>query len=345
MKKRGSRDNLGKGRIQPKDAKGVQGLADKLAEDLQESKLEGASIIVDRLEQLKDLALDGQVKQMRQLKEVMKNWREILNSASDKTDELATGDMSMCSCWYAPKVEVKLKDLFEEFRDTEKAFAQIKPDKFQDLGRRMNKAMERIAPAVYGMQNLPNEVSDVADRADEREETLKDTDTKPLKKKLESRDMTKSLSSLEDSKHGLLDLVELTQRNLEEVQTFVFEAHDKFKQAFKVPCPCCCMTSQAYDQPSRVLTELLENADTALDVDLQPFFELLSGLKDDYYDLDMNRIGKPTKRFAALATDRVDRLDKIVAGARPSRISPCCFRPLSVTSPERSDPASLKLQA
>eukprot|EP00419_Tripos_fusus_P035840 CAMPEP_0172779164 /NCGR_PEP_ID=MMETSP1074-20121228/202283_1 /TAXON_ID=2916 /ORGANISM="Ceratium fusus, Strain PA161109" /LENGTH=318 /DNA_ID=CAMNT_0013616119 /DNA_START=109 /DNA_END=1061 /DNA_ORIENTATION=- len=318
MKKRGSRDNLGKGRIQPKDAKGVQGLADKLAEDLQESKLEGASIIVDRLEQLKDLALDGQVKQMRQLKEVMKNWREILNSASDKTDELATGDMSMCSCWYAPKVEVKLKDLFEEFRDIEKAFAKINPAKFQDLGRRMNKAMERIAPIVHGMKNLleefrdiekafakinpakfqdlgrrmnkameriapivhgmknlPDEVSDIADRADEREETLKDTDTKPLKKKLESRDMTKSLSSLEDSKHGLLDLVELTQRNLEEVQTFVFEAHDKFKQAFKVPCPCCCMTSQAYDQPSRVLTELLENADTALDVDLQPFFELL----------------------------------------------------------------------
>mmetsp|Transcript_70046 Transcript_70046/g.135219 ORF Transcript_70046/g.135219 Transcript_70046/m.135219 type:complete len:334 (-) Transcript_70046:71-1072(-) len=333
MKKRGSRDNLGKGRIQPKDAKGVQGLADKLAEDLQESKLEGASIIVDRLEQLKDLALDGQVKQMRQLKDVMKNWREILNSVPDETDELATGDMAVCSSWYAPKVQVKLKDLFEEFKDTEKAFAQIKPDKFQDLGRRMNKAMEKIAPAVYGMQNLPNEVSDVADRADEREETLKDTDTKAMKKLLEGQGMTISLSSLEDCKRGLLDLVEPTQRNLEKVQTFVSEAHDKFKQAFEVPCPCCCMTSYVYDQPSRCLTELLENADRALDVDLQPFFELLRGLKDDYSDLDLNRVSKPTNRFAALATERVDRLDKIVAGVRPS--GSYCLMPMSTSSRRR----------
>mmetsp|Transcript_70055 Transcript_70055/g.135237 ORF Transcript_70055/g.135237 Transcript_70055/m.135237 type:complete len:347 (-) Transcript_70055:12-1052(-) len=346
MNKHGSRgDNLGRGRVRSEDTKGVKDLAYKLAGDFRDSKLEGATIIVDRLERLKDLAVDGQVEQMRQLKDVMKNWREILNSVPDETDELATGDMAVCSSWYAPKVQVKLKDLFEEFKDTEKAFAQIKPDKFQDLGRRMNKAMEKIAPAVYGMQNLPNEVSDVADRADEREETLKDTDTKAMKKLLEGQGMTISLSSLEDCKRGLLDLVEPTQRNLEKVQTFVSEAHDKFKQAFEVPCPCCCMTSYVYDQPSRCLTELLENADRALDVDLQPFFELLRGLKDDYSDLDLNRVSKPTNRFAALATERVDRLDKIVAGARPSRISPCCFRPLSVTSPERSDPASLKLQA
>jgi len=333
MNKSGSRDNLGRGRVQPKGAKGVKDLADKLAEDVKESNLEGASKIVDKLGKLKDLAVDGQVKQMRQLKDVMKNWSEILNSAPDDTDEFATGDMALCSSWYAPKVEVKLKDLFEEFRDTEKAFAQIKPDKFQDLGRRMNKAMERIAPTVYGMKKLPDEVSDVADRADEREETLKDTDTKAMKKKLESQDMIKSLSSLEDCKRGLLDLVEPTQRNLEKVKTFVCEAHDKFKQAFVVPCPCCCMTPYVYDQPSRCLTELLENADKALDVDLQPFFELLRGLKDDYSDLDLNRVSKPTNRFAALATERVDRLDKIVAGVRPS--GSYCLMPMSTSSRRR----------
>eukprot|EP00419_Tripos_fusus_P052533 CAMPEP_0172807450 /NCGR_PEP_ID=MMETSP1075-20121228/7013_1 /TAXON_ID=2916 /ORGANISM="Ceratium fusus, Strain PA161109" /LENGTH=75 /DNA_ID=CAMNT_0013646437 /DNA_START=102 /DNA_END=326 /DNA_ORIENTATION=+ len=75
MNKRGSRDNLGRERVQPKGAAGVKDLADKLAEDFKESNLEGASTIVDRLEQLKDLAVNGQVKQMRQLKDVMKNWR------------------------------------------------------------------------------------------------------------------------------------------------------------------------------------------------------------------------------------------------------------------------------
>merc|ERR1712032_471945 len=180
--------------------------------------------------------------------------------------------------------------------------------------------------------------NDVADKADEREETLKDTDTKAMKKLLESQGMTISLSSLEDCKRGLLDLVEPTYRNLGKVQTFVSEAHDKFKQAFAVPCPCCCMTSYVYDQPSRCLTELLENADRALDVNLQPFFELLQGLKD-LIDLDMNRISKPTKRFAKLAAERVDMLDKIVAEARPSGISPCCFRPFPLASP-RADSAS-----
>eukprot|EP00419_Tripos_fusus_P039392 CAMPEP_0172778228 /NCGR_PEP_ID=MMETSP1074-20121228/201802_1 /TAXON_ID=2916 /ORGANISM="Ceratium fusus, Strain PA161109" /LENGTH=556 /DNA_ID=CAMNT_0013615159 /DNA_START=101 /DNA_END=1768 /DNA_ORIENTATION=+ len=438
MNKHGSRgDNLGRGRVRSEDTKGVKDLAYKLAGDFRDSKLEGATIIVDRLERLKDLAVDGQVEQMRQLKDVMKNWRGIFISVPYKRNEFATGeqmrqlkdvmknwrgifisvpykrnefatgDIAFCSCWYAPKVEVKLKDLFEEFVEIEEAFAQIKPDKFQDLGRRMDRAMERITPTVYGMHDLPDEVNDVADRADEREETLKDTDTKAMKKLLESQGMTislssledckrglldlveptyrnlekvrtfvleahdkfkqafevpcpcscmtryvydqpsrcltellenadraldtkamkkklgiqgmtRSLSSLEDCKQGLLDLIEPTQRNLEKVQTFVSEAHDKFKQAFEVPCPCCCMTRYVYDQPSRCLMELLENADRAVDVDLQPFFELLSGLKDHYWDLDMNRIGKPTKRFAALATERVDRLDKIVAGVRPS---------------------------
>merc|ERR1712032_1378145 len=180
--------------------------------------------------------------------------------------------------------------------------------------------------------------NDVADKADEREETLKDTDTKAMKKLLESQGMTISLSSLEDCKRGLLDLVEPTYRNLEKVQTFVLEAHDKFKQAFEVPCPCCCMTSYVYDQPSRCLTELLENADRALDANLQPFFELLQGLKD-LIDLDLDRISKPTKRFAKLAAERVDLLDKIVAVARPSGISPCCFRPFPLASP-RADSAS-----
>eukprot|EP00419_Tripos_fusus_P011817 CAMPEP_0172665746 /NCGR_PEP_ID=MMETSP1074-20121228/7428_1 /TAXON_ID=2916 /ORGANISM="Ceratium fusus, Strain PA161109" /LENGTH=192 /DNA_ID=CAMNT_0013482087 /DNA_START=103 /DNA_END=677 /DNA_ORIENTATION=+ len=192
MNKSGSRDNLGRGRLQPKGAQGVKQLADKLQEDLKESNLEGASEIVDKLEHLKDLAVDGQIKQMRKLKDIMKNWREILNSAPDKTDEFATGDMAVCSSWYAPKVELKLKDLFEEFRDTEKAFAQIKPDRFQDLGRRMSKPMEKITPTVNGMKKLPDEVTEVADRADEREETLKDADTKAMKKKLETQEMTSS---------------------------------------------------------------------------------------------------------------------------------------------------------
>lgn len=322
MSKNGSRDNLGgKNRSQgsqAKGAKGVRDLADKLEEDFKESKLEDASGIVERIEKLKDMAVDGQVKPLQQLKDVMKNWREILDSAPDKSDELATGDMAVCSSWYAPKVEVKLKDLLDEFRDIDSAVSQIKAEKFQELGRRMSKAMDRITPTVYGMKRLPAEVNNVAEKADEREDTLKDADTKAMKKSLDSQDMNSSLSDLAGCQPKLLDLVEPTQMNLEKVQQFLQEAHSKFKQAFEVPCPCCCMTPYVYDQPSRCLMELLENADRALEIDLQPLQELLGGLKDFFYDLDTSRISKPTKKFSALASERVDRLDKIVAGARPS---------------------------
>jgi len=325
MKKPGSRDKLGKG--QPKGAKGVRDLADKLAEDFKESNLDSASIVVDRIEQLKDLAVDGQVKQLGQLKDVMKNIMFILESAPDTSDELATGDMALCSSWYAPKVEVKLKDLLEEFRDIDNAVSQIKPEEFQDLGRRMSEAMDRIAPTVKGMTSLPGDVSNVAERADEREGSLKDADTKAMKKSLDSQEMDRSLLALADCKPKLLDLVDPAQRNLEKVQSFLSEAHSKFKQAFEVPCPCSCMTSYVYDQPSQILMQLLENVDRALEIDLQPFSDLLSGLRDDFNDLDTSRISKPTKMFSTLASERLNRLDKIVAGARPSGISPCCLRP------------------
>jgi len=325
MSKSASRDSNSKGR-QPKGAKGVKDLADKLAEDFKESNLEGASIIVDRIEQLKDLAVDGQVKPLGQLKDVMKNIMYILDSAPEKADEFATGDMAACGSWYAPKVEVKLKDLLEEFRDTDKAVSQMKPETFQDLGRKMSKAMEKITPTVRGMKNIPDEVSNIADKADEREDSLKDADTKAMKKSLDSQDMTRSLSALADCKLNLSDLVDPTQRNLDKVQTFLSEAHSKFKQAFEVPCPCNCMTGSVYEQPSRSLMELLEIADRALTIDLQPFSDLLSGLKDDFHDLDNSRISKPTNMFSTVASERLDQLEKIVAGARPSGITPCCLR-------------------
>lgn len=318
-----------KGRGQAKGAKGVKDLADKLAEDFKESNLESAASIVDRIEQLKDMAVDGQVKQLGQMKDCMKEIMSILDSAPDKVDEFATGDMAVCSSWYAPKVENKLKDVTEEFREIDKAMKDIKPEKFQELGRRMSKAMERITPTVRGMKSLPDDVGNVAEKADEREDSLKDADTKAMKKSLDTQEMTKSFSALEDCKPKLLDLVDPTQRNLEKVQTFLSEAHSKFKSAFEVPCPCCCMTRYVYDQPSRCLMELLENTDRALEVDLNPFNDLLSGLKDDFHDLDTSRISKPTKKFSALATERVDRLDKIVAGARPS--GSYCLLPMGTT--------------
>merc|ERR1719410_825756 len=168
------------------------------------------------------------------------------------------------------------------------------------------------------MKNLPGEVSNVAEMADEREDSLKDADTKAMKKSLDSQEMSRSLEALQDCQPKLLDLVDPTRGNLEKVQAFLSEAHSKFKQTFEVPCPCCCMTPYVYDQPSRCLMELLENADRALEIDVQHFSDLLSGLKDDFHELDTSRISKPTKKFSALASERVDRLDKIVTGARPS---------------------------
>jgi len=282
-------DKLGKG-DQPRGTKGVKDLADKLAEDLKESNLDGASIIIDRIEQLKDLAVDGQVKQLGQLKDIMKNIMFILTTVPDKVDELATGDMAMCSSWYTPRVEIKLKDLLEECRDIDSTVAQIKPEPFQDLGQRMSKAMERITPTIKGMKNLPDEVSNVAEKAEEREDSLKGTDTKALKKSLESQDMNRSLSALADCTTELLDLVDPAQGNLQKVQTFLSEAHSRFKQAFDVPCPCSCMTRYVYDQPPRCMMDLLENADRALEIDLQPFADLLDGLKDDFNDLDTSKI-------------------------------------------------------
>jgi len=187
MKKPEIGDKVGKGKFRPTNAKGVRDVADKLAEDLKESNMDGASIIVERIEQLKDLAVDGQVKQLGQLKNAIMHMMFILDSAPNRADELTTGDMVMCSSWYAPKVEVKLKDLLEECRDVDSAMSQIEPEEFQDLGRRMSKALERITPTIRGMKSLPGEVSNVAEKADEREDSLKNADTKAMKKSLAVR--------------------------------------------------------------------------------------------------------------------------------------------------------------
>lgn len=310
--------------------KGVQGvkvLATKLRQDFEDSNLEYANVMVDKIEVIKNQANTLPIDQLKRTKEIMTQWKESLQDGLRDPGELASGDMAACSGWYSSKVEKNLRGLLAEFTDFEATLTAMNLDPFEDLGQRMKKAMDRITPTVKGLADLPGRIQGIANEAEERDDQLRNTDTKAMKKSLDTAEMYNSLETLASCQVKLPQLVDPMQKLRDKVADFVSEAPDKIRDCFIVPSPCCCMTPYVQQQAPRCLMELLELADLAMQVDWNPFDDMLVGLRETFYNLDTSTISKPAKQFSSVASERLNNLDKLVAGAKPS--GNYCLLPLS----------------
>jgi len=235
------------------------------------------------------------------MKEVVSSWRDSMEYALSDCDAggMATGDMAMCSWWYSPKVELKLKKFLEEFKEVE--------------------AMNTITPTVKDLHGLPDKLRDIADQAN-RNNARPVADTQSMKKPLKTdAEMNNSLRQLERCQTRLPELVTSTKLNYRKLSKFFNEAEGRIRDVFRVPSPCCCMSGYVMDQPHVAVIELNRHtakARNSLD-EFKQFAELLEGLQQTLIDLDVTKISAPVKQFSSLASQRLEGLDKFVDELNP----------------------------
>jgi len=296
-------------------------IASQLQEDRSKCNLKKADQLVDKIEELKNNASSLSSQPLETMREIVCSWRDSMEYALKDCNlgRMATGDMALCSWWYNPKVEIKLKAFLEEFKEVEDALAAIKLQPFRELGGKMAQAMNTITPTVKILHGLPDKLRDIADEANKNNVRPR-ADTESMKMSLKT-DVNQSLRDLERCQTRLPELVDRTKSNYRKLSEFFGEAEGRIRETFSVPCPCCCMSGYAMDQPHVAVIELsqhTEKAKTSLD-EFKQFADLLDGLQQTLIDLDVTKISAPVKKFSSLASQRLERLDKFVDEVSPAR--------------------------
>jgi len=301
----------------------VREIATQLQEDRNKSNLKNADQLVDKIEEMKNKASNLSPKPLEKMKEVVYSWRDSMEYALKDSNAfgLATGDMAMCSWWYNPKVDLKLKAFFEEFKEVENALAAIKLQPFQELGGKMAQAMDTITPTVKDLHGLPDKLRDIADEANKKK-TRPVADTESIKMSLKTdASINQSLRDLERCQTRLPELVDRTKSNYTKLSEFFSEAEGRIRDVFTVPTPCCWMSGYVMDQPHVAVIELQRHTAKAISSlgEFQEFADLLDGLQQTLIDLDVAKISDPVKQFSSLASRRLECLDTLVDEANPAR--------------------------
>jgi len=298
----------------------VTELATQLQDDRFKSNMKDANNLVDKVEEIKNGASNIPEKPFEQMKNVVCSWRDSIEYALNES--MATGDMAMCSWWFNPKVELKLKDLFEEFKGAEDAFAAIKQEAFQELIGKMVRAMNTITPAVKELYGLPDKLQIIADQATSSK-SRPVADTSSMKECLKTdAEMNTSLQDLKHCQTRLPQLVRSALFNYNKLSEFFSAAEDRIRDAFIVPAPLCCMSGYVMDQPHVAVSELMEHTEKGQNSlgDLKQFTDVLDGLQQALIGLDLSKIGDAVQQFSLMAKPRLEQLDKLVdeSKERPS---------------------------
>jgi len=299
-------------------AAAVKAIADKMQADVQESGLDQASQFVDKLNEIKESAKSGPGDIMDRVKGVMQEFKDKLDAAMADPGSLVPGGMAACASWYGNAIVEKLKSIaasFEELFNKIKAAAGDMAGPFKDMGKTMGDAMEGISSTVKGLQNLPKELLRIADNCTGAKD-VKDIDTGNMKKSLDVGGMSEPLDKLGGLKESFGPLIGSVKSGVDSVTDFIQEAPDKIKDAFSVPSPLCFMTSCAMNQAPAIMTEMLDKVKALADFDFEPVLTMLKSAEENMANLDTSKVSDPVNKFAEMATGQVDKLDKVVQGAK-----------------------------
>mmetsp|Transcript_106766 Transcript_106766/g.212027 ORF Transcript_106766/g.212027 Transcript_106766/m.212027 type:complete len:338 (-) Transcript_106766:226-1239(-) len=303
----------------------IRNIAIQLQEDRSRSSLKSADQLVDKIEELKNTASNLSTTPMENMKQIVCSWRDSMEFAmiDSKSDAgMATGDMAMCSYWYSPKVEVKLKQYLDDFKEAEDALAAIKLQPFQEFGDKMTKIMHIITPFVKDLHGLPDKLRDIADQVS-KNGVQPTPDTESMKTSFKTDSEIDHIFRLLERCQSQLpaDLVEATKLNYYKVSEFFRDAGSRIKDVFAVPAPCCFMSDYVMDQPHVVVIELNKHTQKAMKRldEFSQLLDLLESLQQTLIDLDVKKISSPVKQFTSLAKLRVQSLDEFMNanGVRP----------------------------
>lgn len=289
-------------------------ISDKLKEKAEKAGLGGADAFVDKLEGIKEAAKKGPGDILEKIMGLFEDFKKILDKAMEDPSSISPGGgaAAACASYYGNAVVGKLKDfgdevttLFDEISKMAKSLGKT----FQDLAETMGKAMEGIMQTVKGLSGLPGLLTETADKAKGPDDIAK-VDTGPMKKALDTSALSGPLGDLGGLKGTLVPLVAAAKDGMGKLADFIGGAADKLRAAFAAPFPLCCVPTPG------MLAEMLKKVEAMKGIPLDDLVTKLGDTAETIGNLDVDKVKKPVEAFAADAKEEVDKLDKVVSGAK-----------------------------
>lgn len=256
---------------------------------------------------------------MDKVKEAMEGFKKGIEDAmNDPASLMPSGGFAACASWYGAAIVAKLKELMEvvnKLVDTIVNVAKEMAGPLKDVGTTMTSAMEGINKTVKGLTSIPKEVRKVADKI-KGPDDLKDLDTDAMKKALDTKGVEGPLESLDKLKSSLGPAMKSVKEGVESLNDFIRDAPDRIKDAFSVPAPFTCLTPCAMSAAPAPMTQMLEKIEALKAFDLSPLVKMLKGLAENLGDMDVSKVKEPVNKFAEMAGEQIDKLDKTVKAAK-----------------------------
>jgi len=165
------------------------------------------------------------------------------------------------------------------------------------------------------MTTLPTMLQDIAGKVTGPNDVA-NIDTKSMKNSLDTGGISAPLDSLNSLKDSMGPVAENVSGGITALATFVQDAPDKIKGCFQVPSPMCCLTGCVMNQAPEAMKTMLEQVEQLSKFDLQPVVDMLKQLAEKLSSIDVNTVKEPMEKFAQMAGEKVDSLDKVVQGAK-----------------------------
>jgi hypothetical protein len=296
----------------------VQKIADEIKEKANEAGLDKADKFMGILTEMKEQAANGPGDIMDKVKAAIEAFKQKMQDAMDDPSSLAPASVAACAAWYGNAVVGKLKDIMAEVEKLFKQLVQVINDMtgpLTDLGKTVDDAVGGIKGTVEGMMKLPTMLGDIAGNVSGPGDVA-NIDTASMKKNLDTGGISAPLDAISKLKDSMVPVADGMSGGIESLTTFIQEAPSQIKGCFEVPSPMCCLTSCVMSQAPEAMTTMLDQIDQLSKFDLQPVVDMLKQLVERLSCIDVNTVKEPINKFAEMAGEKVDNLEKVVESAK-----------------------------
>lgn len=293
----------------------VNQIAEEIQKKADEAGLGKAGEFLDKLKEMKQQAEAGPGDIMDKIKSAIDDFKKKIQDAIDDPSSLAPPGIAACASWYGNAVVAKLKDIMKDVETLIGMLTGVISDmmeKFKGLGATLQDAPKQINTALEGMAGLPNTLKDIAGKVTGPGDVA-NIDTKSMKSSLDTSSIDEPLKSLGGLKDSMGSVAESVGKGAEDLEKFLQEAPSRVKGCFEVPNPMCCLTSCVAPD---MLKKMLDHLEALSKLDLKPIVEKLKELVENLGKIDVDSIKKPMDDFSKAAGEQVEKLDKVVDGAK-----------------------------
>jgi hypothetical protein len=295
----------------PKDA--IKKISDELKEKANACGLGGADAFVDKLEGIKEQAQKGPGDVLDKIMEMFEDFKKQVDKAIEDPSSLAPGGpLAACATYYVSTVVQKLKAVASEADGLLQEIVELGKkliEAFKSLAETMGKAMTGITGTVKGLTGLPDELTKIADQVKEPAD-IGNVDMGPLKKCLDMKELSAPLGELAGLKSVLGPVITSVKNGLEKLADFIGTLAENLRDAFTAPMPLCCIGAPP------MLADMLQKVEILKGIEFSPFVEELGDTADTINNVDAAPLQALMEKFAEEAQENMDKLDKVVSGAK-----------------------------